>query len=49
VQERDGAEWKKEAIGFSEDIKNMREVEPVLELIDRLLSVIQELQEKNDE
>ena len=40
-------DWKKEALSFKEDIEDMRETEPVLELIDRLLLTIQDLQERS--
>ena len=36
--------WKRETLDFKEDIKGMSGIEPVLEILDRLLSVIQELQ-----
>ena len=40
--------WKRETVNFKEDVKGMRDAEPVLEILDRLLSVIQELEERTN-
>ena len=39
--------WKKEALSFKEDVGDMREAEPVMEILARLLLTIQDLQERN--
>lgn len=36
--------WKEEALEFKEDVGDMREAEPILKTLDRLLRTIQELQ-----
>ena len=39
--------WKKEALSFKEDIEDIDDAEPIMEILARLLLTIQDLQERN--